>query len=216
MKYTTAVVAMAEFGRQVAERLRVGPKWVHIWSGGPLDLSMLPLADNYVLAAGHPCPEIEIELSRAALDWGRRFVPVVHEHPYVRSGPISSPGALACSWCYERRLQQHTNRLGPTEAVTRRFISEGPTILPQGLLPVWAELGAGLVELRLGETGPDSARRNAQMLGVDLMSSAIIRSDVIGVDGCPVCHRVSVPAVERSIAGLSEIIRPVLEGSVRP
>lgn len=196
------IVAFGAFGAAVADRLR-GPKtWV--WQGEPaeLDLSRLPYADTYVMIAGHPCPQLEAQLCQAVLNWRCRFIPLVHEHPYLRSGPVTHVGALACSACYDRRIHQHTASTKVSDRMAEEYQQRGDAVLPQGIIPLWADIASGLVKLRIEEIPTAGAPEKQQMLGIDLISGGVIRTEVIGVDNCPLCDRKNTDPLDRSIANL--------------
>ncbi|WP_123826263.1 hypothetical protein [Propionibacterium acidifaciens] len=211
--YKLVIVALGAFGAAVSERLNGPDAW--IWQGEPfdIDVSRLPLADSYVMVVGHPCPQLEIHLCQAVLNWRRRFIPVVHEHPYLRSGPVTYVGALACSACYDRRIHQHTASNEVSDRMADEYLRRGDAALPRGILPVWADVASGLATLRLAqgpEAGPQVAR---QMLGVDLVSGGVVRAEVIGVDGCRVCGRIEGDPLDRSIVNLSSILSAMMSGA---
>ena len=96
--------------------------------------------------------------------------------------------------------------------MAQEFLRQGDVLLPRGILPVWADIGAGLVAARLAQEDGPNPRASAQMIGVDLISGAVIRTDVIGVDGCEVCDASAPAPLDRSIVGMQAILRPTLSG----
>lgn len=206
------IVALGEFGAAVAERLNGPETW--IWHGEPsgVDVSRLPLADSYVLVAGHPCAQLEVHLCQAVFNWRRRFIPIVHEHPYLRSGPVTQVGALACSACYDRRIHQHTASSEVSDRMADEYLRRGDDALPRGILPVWTDVASGLAALRLAHSPESELRLARQMLGVDLVSGGVVRTEVIGVDGCRVCGQNDTDPLERSTRNLSSILSMTMLG----
>lgn len=210
--YEVAIVALGAFGAAVAERLKGSSVWVYKGEPFDIDVSKLPLANSYVMVAGHPCPQLEIHLCQMALKWKRRFIPVVHEHPYVRSGPVTHAGALACSACYDKRIHQHTASTEIPDRMADEYMHRGDEVLPRGILPVWADVASGLVMLRLAQDPELDARTSRQMFGVDLISGGVISAEVIGVDGCQVCSRDDVDPLNRSVRVIPSVLSATMSG----
>lgn len=210
--HEVVIIAIGAFGAAVAERLRIPGMRVHKGEPFDLDVSKLPLADSYVMVAGHPCPDLEIYLCETILNWKRRFIPIVHEHPYLRSGPITCPGALACSLCYDRRIHQHTVANEIPDYMAKEYIRRGDDVLPRGILPVWADVAAGLIMLRLAGGSASDTNASRRMIGVDLISGGVISTLVIGVDSCRICSLEDDDLLNRSVRDLPSILSAVAIG----
>lgn len=209
------VVATGRWGREVAARLeRRAPRGFEAHRI-PDDQDAEQIAtrpdDLVVLASSFALPQREERLSDEAFTRGHAFLPLAIDGGHLRTGPISFPGGRACSRCYDRRLRQHTITGPIAAAMHDHYARVGDGEGPTGAVPLWAELAAALVVARGVEAAARDAEGAADVLGVDPLTGTVFRSSVAGVHGCTICGTDPGPFQERTVAALTEVLRPLRE-----
>jgi bacteriocin biosynthesis cyclodehydratase domain-containing protein len=187
--YQLSVVGVGRFGTAVAAQLPESLGEVAVRTvRDDSDLAHLPAARCYLLVAGRPVTRLSQRLDRAVHDWRASLLPVVVEDPYLRVGPLVTPGRGACLTCYHTRVRQHgeQSQADAIEAYHRANPAADPVGHPPTTGYFAAEIAAGIVRRLLA--GPPGADGEAgSVRHVDLLSLQMRRSEVVGVHGCPRC-----------------------------
>lgn len=185
----THVIAVGDFGLAVAARLRdaiddITVQEVH--GDRPIPMTW-PVAGTYVLAASRELPALAGVLDDCAFRWRVPWLPVVHEHPHLRVGPLVVPGRGPCYHCFRGRMAQHASAPELTEALERHLCADDPG--PGGFLPAHATFAAGAAQATLAALRDGDGDDAGRVSWLNVVTARPGSASVTSVHGCVRCGR---------------------------
>jgi len=217
------VITVGSVGREIGDRLaRLRPAAHRRDATDGLDVSGLPPADAYVLAAGRQVAGLEQDLDAMVHDRRRALLTVAVEHPVLRLGPLVVPGSgAACATCYHGRYRTHVAGLDALDSLEAHY-RERPHDEPAGFLPPMLDFAAAQAHGLLAAAAVDPSGRAGFVHLAHLLMPRLYRWTVVGVHGCPRCgsgrderERSSGRLVEAVAVALAASGGPVREGALR-
>lgn len=180
------LVGIGASGRAITDAVRPftpDASTVEVEETRRLQPAELPVADTYVVAFWKPLPTLLFQFDEQVWQWGKRWVPIVHEHPEVLVGPVSGPGTPACATCLALRRNQHLPTAELASEV-RAAEEQDLALGPRGMLPSVAAL-AGAAAWSLLD-GPSPGRDSAYVL-INVITGGVLQGRTVGLHGCPRC-----------------------------
>ncbi|MEU6084217.1 TOMM precursor leader peptide-binding protein [Streptomyces sp. NPDC047108] len=114
------------------------------------------------------------------------WLPVVHEYPVIRVGPLIVPGQGPCHDCYIRRRAQH-DRASTGAAALRASLASAADHGVSGFTDAQARIAAGLALDVVDQEDPASGHRAGLVLFYDVLSRSLVADTVVRVHGCADC-----------------------------
>ncbi len=217
------VITVGAIGREIGDRLaRLHPAAQRRDATDGLEVSRLPPAHAYVLAAGRQVADLEKGLDAMVHDRRRALLTVAVEHPVLRLGPLVVPGSgAACAACYHGRYRTHLAGLDALDSLEAHY-RERPHDEPAGFLPPMLDFAAARAHALLAAAAADPSGQAGFVQLAHLLMPRLYRWPVVGIHGCPRCGRGRderersssrlVDAVAMTLAGAGV---PVREGALR-
>ncbi|MEV6318454.1 TOMM precursor leader peptide-binding protein [Streptomyces sp. NPDC051776] len=114
------------------------------------------------------------------------WLPIVHEFPVIRVGPLVVPHRGPCYGCYVRRRAQH-DRPSASAAALRASLAADPAHGVSGFTDAQAGIAAGLALDLLDQWDSASGLRSGLVLFYDVLTRSLVADTVARVHGCPDC-----------------------------
>lgn len=150
-----------------------------------LEPAVWPHTARRVVVTWRDEPQLFDRVAQTHGVWGTPWLPVVHEFPMIRVGPLVVPGEGPCLRCYGRRRAQH-DRTAQSTAALRASAAAHPSHGVAGFTESQAMIAAGLAVDLL-----DSHEADGQQAGrvcfYNVLTRALIADTVTGVHGCAEC-----------------------------
>lgn len=140
------------------------------------------------------------------------WLPVIHEYPLIRIGPLVVPGAGPCYRCYLRRRSQHDRGSAAAQALRASAAADprhGVTGFTEGQTMIAASLALDLIVRH--QTA--AAGRAGQVLFYNVLTRSLIADTVVRVHGCGECG--TPPHPDDGWRHLAADLAPVLGGGAR-
>ncbi|MER5885342.1 TOMM precursor leader peptide-binding protein [Streptomyces sp. NPDC001941] len=176
-----------DFGREVAVRLASLTGAPHDRTDPPATgRARWPHAGLRVVAAWRGDPALFEELAAYQAALGVPWLPVVHEFPAIRVGPLVVPGRGPCHGCYVRRRAQHDRSPG-TRTALRASAERDAGAGVRGFTAAQAMVAAGLAGRLIADSVDDRGAHAGTVLVYDVLTRGLLADTVLGVHGCAEC-----------------------------
>ncbi|MFG2195874.1 TOMM precursor leader peptide-binding protein [Streptomyces sp. NPDC048639] len=114
------------------------------------------------------------------------WLPIVHEYPVIRVGPLIVPGRGPCHGCYVRRRAQH-DRASTSAAALRASLAADPDHGVSGFTDAQARIAAGLALDLVDQGDAELEHRAGLVLFYDVLTRNLVADTVVRVHGCADC-----------------------------
>lgn len=203
------ILTAGEFGKAVGRRLSEshGARCADLAEGCARLPALLDGEEFVGVATWRPYPQLCREIDDACFAHGMRWSMVELAGDTLTCGPLVAPGQGACHHCYLRRAASF-RRAPERETALRACFDADPALGVQGFPAALVMIGAAA----LAEDAADGAPA-ARVRSVDVLTSSVRESEVIGVHRCPRC-RARAPGFDptsRSSAALVPSLEELLD-----
>ncbi|MFI0712207.1 TOMM precursor leader peptide-binding protein [Streptomyces inhibens] len=116
------------------------------------------------------------------------WLPIVHEYPVIRVGPLVVPGEGPCHDCYTGRRAQHDRSAAATSAL-RASLAADPGNGVAGFTDAQARIATALALDLLDRHRTGTGVRAGRVVFYNVLTRALIGDTVVGVHGCGTCGK---------------------------
>jgi bacteriocin biosynthesis cyclodehydratase domain-containing protein len=204
----TVLAARGPFGERVAHLLAA--RWPDCVPCGSITLDEVFEVESSAVVVADSAFDLALcrQAARVSRERGRRWLPILMDHPLITLGPLTEPGRTGCFECYYRRRLQHAPRLGTSLALHEAYARD-PQLAPKGFLPHHARLAAavGSALLEVPSPAPSASR---QVTSIHMLRNQPSTHRLLPYPDCDYCgeHPGSRPDGSRSTtATLLELAR---------
>jgi len=178
------ILTAGHFGRAVGQHLAAhhGARCADLAQACAQLPALLDGEDFVGVALWRPYPQLCREVDQACFARGVRWSMVESQGETLTCGPLVVPGQGACHHCYQRRTASFLRAPEREQALRAHFDAQpecGVPGYPQALVMIGA---AALLED--AAAGAPAAR----VRSVDVLTSSVRESEVIGIHRCPRCR----------------------------
>jgi bacteriocin biosynthesis cyclodehydratase domain-containing protein len=145
-----------------------------------------PHAGVRVVATWRDEPALFDRVARLHTACRAPWLPVVHEYPLIRVGPLVVPGDGPCYRCYLGRRAQH-DRGSDSTAALRASAAAAPGHGVTGFTDAQTMIAACLALDLLREHQDKGAESAGRVVFYNVLTRALITDTVMGVHGCREC-----------------------------
>jgi bacteriocin biosynthesis cyclodehydratase domain-containing protein len=182
------IFTVGKFGQAVAARLEAQrPEVVETAVKNdtiPIP-GMWPDSCVTVIAGWRPSPNLCEMLEEFSYQRQRPFVPLFQVSGALRLGPVVVPGKGPCWTCSLRRFKQHAE-WPEAEAALLDHYARLPESGPHGFLEPFAVMAAARLSHTIQQL-LDQEPIGGQIWQIHMLTRDIIKSQAIGIHGCPRC-----------------------------
>ncbi|MEN3585128.1 MULTISPECIES: TOMM precursor leader peptide-binding protein [unclassified Streptomyces] len=207
----THVLWTGAFGRGVADHLAATAGW----SSSEADVlgrrsAEWPHASLRVVATWRHETALLARVARLHAAWGTAWLPVVHEYPVIRVGPLVVPGEGPCYSCYLRRRGQHDQGRDVSRAIEASFES-APDNGVAGHTDAQTMIAAGVTVDLVSRHRAGRGVEPGHVVFYNVLTRSLFGDTLIGVHGCTDCGTPLAP--DDGWRALAEDVgRPLLAG----
>ncbi|WP_411146945.1 TOMM precursor leader peptide-binding protein [Streptomyces sp. x-80] len=183
----THVLWTGDFGERVAARLAsmTGCPTLRADARGRRTAEW-PHTGLRLVAAWRAEEELFAQVARLHSATRTPWLPIVHEYPMIRIGPLVMPGKGACYGCYVRRRAQHDRGSAAARAL-RASAAADPDHGVAGFTEGQAMIGTALALDLVGRWETGAGDRAGQVLFYNVLTRSLITDTVVRVHGCSEC-----------------------------
>ncbi|MDO7907930.1 hypothetical protein Q5741_16070 [Paenibacillus sp. JX-17] len=152
----------------------------------PIGERVNPKEEFHILVSDVPLIRTAKEIETAVLQYGRVFIPIMVDYPFLTIGPLSMQGSEGCFHCYMDRLFQHDPNVKLTQGVYKHY-EEGSNRGPVEIHPADNLLIMNWIELLRENPQTAMEQFRGKISRINLYNRTFVNSKVIGVHGCKLC-----------------------------
>ncbi|MBT2365426.1 TOMM precursor leader peptide-binding protein [Streptomyces sp. ISL-10] len=114
------------------------------------------------------------------------WLPIVHEYPVIRVGPLVVPRGGPCHDCYLKRRAQHDRSPSVTQAL-RASLAADPDSGVSGFTDAQARMAAALATDLVHRYRTSTGARPGRVVFYNVLTRTLVGDTVVGVHGCGEC-----------------------------
>ncbi len=203
------VLTAGPFGRAVGERIaaRRSAELLPLPDSRHALRSIAERTDFIGVASWRPYVETFRRLDTVCFETGTRWSLVEIHDTRLSCGPLVWPGAGACHHCYRQRWSSH-HPAPERELVLAQAYERDPDLGIAGFIAPLVDIAASA----LLEDADAAANAAGRLRVVDVLTGAVLETEVIGIHRCPRCRpHPPGPSGERFVRDLVPAVEALLK-----
>jgi bacteriocin biosynthesis cyclodehydratase domain-containing protein len=214
---SVAIVSAGAFGARVSEILAASLATCRQFGSSEITAAFTAADPGdvaaVVVALWRPDADLCERADELSFQSGRRWLPVIMEHPVIRIGPLVCPPNDPCFRCYARRRAQHDGQQWAV-AMLRTARDAEDVGGPEGYLPHHARIAAAVgLDMLRNRSVQAEAVSAGEVTTIGLLHGGLGTSRVLACHGCTRCGPGGPPGRQDWIAERALSAPAVLSGS---